>query len=224
MPDRPAGGPERAGRLTRADYSAGPESLAPALLGCVLVRVLADGRRLSGRITETEAYLGVPDRAAHAFGGRRTARVEPMYGPAGLAYVYFTYGMHFCFNVVCGQPGEPVAVLVRSLTPVEGLESMRSHRASRRGPGGRPVAARRSGPPADSELCRGPANLCRALAIDGDFSGADLTTDTRLWIEPGELTPLERAAVDRTPRIGVDYAQEWAEKPLRWLVGPTGEA
>lgn len=108
------------------------EELAPALVGMVLVRVLESGERLSGRIVETEAYLGVKDRAAHSYGGRRTARNEAMYARAGTAYVYFTYGMHFCVNVVCGREDEPVAVLLRALEPLEGLEAMARNRAAAR--------------------------------------------------------------------------------------------
>ena len=120
-------------RLGRRFYSTDSATLAQALIGRVLVRALEDGTRLAGVIVETEAYLGVEDRAAHAFGGRRTARNESMYGPPGTAYVYFTYGMHFCFNVVCGRRDEPVAVLIRALQPIEGMDRMLAHRLSRRG-------------------------------------------------------------------------------------------
>src|SRR5262249_30706689 len=115
----------RARRWKREDYARPAEELARALLGTTLVRVLDDGTRLAGRIVETEAYLGVEDRAAHSFGGRRTPRNEPMYGKPGMSYIYFTYGMHHCFNIVCGEVDEPVAVLLRGIEPTEGLEVMR---------------------------------------------------------------------------------------------------
>ena len=117
-------------RWKRQDFAKPAEELAPALLGHLLVRVMPGGQRVSGRIVEAEAYLGERDLASHAAGGRRTARNEAMYGPPGLAYVYFTYGMHFCMNVVCGRRDEPVAVLIRALEPVEGMAVMRRRRRS----------------------------------------------------------------------------------------------
>ena len=107
-------------RIPRSFLAVDPEKLARRLLGQRLVRTLGDGTRLAGIIVETEAYLGVRDRAAHSFGGRRTPRNESMFARPGTAYVYFTYGMHHCVNVVCGRRDEPVAVLIRALEPVEG--------------------------------------------------------------------------------------------------------
>src|SRR4051812_30322018 len=103
-------------RVTRAFYRRDPVTLAKALLGQRLVRVL-EGRRLTGIIVETEAYLGISDMAAHTYSGRRTARVASMWLDGGHAYVYFTYGMHYCLNVVAGTAGDPVAVLLRALEP-----------------------------------------------------------------------------------------------------------
>jgi DNA-3-methyladenine glycosylase len=194
-------------RLGRAFFAAGAARVAERLLGCRLVRVLDDGTRLAGTIVEAEAYLGVRDRAAHSFGGRRTARNEAMYAEAGTAYVYFTYGMHHCFNVVCGRRGEPVAVLVRALEPTEGLEVMRRLRL---GPGGGKRAKR-----GDTALCSGPAKLCAALAIDRSLNGIDLTRDGRLFLERGRGIPAER--IVRTARIGVAYAGAWARRKLRWV-------
>jgi DNA-3-methyladenine glycosylase len=208
-------------RLTRHDYAKRPARLARELLGCVLVRILPDGTRLAGRIVETEAYEGAEDRAAHSFGGRRTPRVEPMYGRPGTVYVYFTYGMHHCMNVVCGKKDEPVAVLIRALEPIEGLVRMRAHRATQ--PSKRGSHKPRIGqPPRDADLCRGPASLCRALAIDIAMNADDLTTSPDLWIERGTLRPAERASVRTTPRIGVAYAGACALRPLRFLVGSSG--
>lgn len=192
-------------RWTRADYAYPAATLARRLIGALLVRRLPDGTRLSGRIVETEAYLGARDQGAHSFGGRRTPRVEPMYGPAGTAYVYFTYGMHFCFNVVAGKEGEPVAVLVRALVPVEGVEAMRT---------------RRRGIRDDAALCRGPACICQALSMDRALSGVDMTTSDALWIESDERTP-GPWRLTRTARIGLRSAGDWTDRPLRWLV--TGE-
>lgn len=180
----------------------GAEALAAALLGSKLVRVLEDGTRLAGRIVETEAYLGVKDRAAHSYGGRRTARNESMYARAGTAYVYFTYGMHHCVNVVAGSEGQPVAVLLRAVEPVEGVEAMRELRSRRP----RRTALR------DRDLCRGPGRLCEAMSIDRSLDGEDLVGSERLWLARGER-PSE---IRRSARIGIAYAGEWVSRPLRF--------
>jgi DNA-3-methyladenine glycosylase len=193
-------------RLPRRFYARDPVVLARALLGQVLVRVLDDGTRLAGRIVETEAYLGEIDRAAHSYGGRRTARNAAMWGPAGHAYVYFIYGLHHCMNVVAEGPERPTAVLVRALEPLEGLDAMRAHRAARR-----PGARLR-----DTELCSGPARLAQALRLDRSLDGADLVAGTALFLERGTRVPPEQVVA--APRIGVDYAGEWAEQPLRFFL------
>lgn len=185
-------------------FDADPVTVARRLLGCRLVRVL-DGLRLSGIIVETEAYLGARDRAAHTFGGRRTPRNEAMYLPGGHAYVYFTYGMHHCLNVVCGMRDEGVAVLLRALEPIEGMEEM-----ARRRRVDRPTA-----------LCSGPAKLCQALGIDLTLNGEDLRVSDRLFIEEPTAsweTPVTPRRIARSPRIGVDYAGVWARKPLRFYL------
>lgn len=198
------------GRWRRADFAIDPRSLARGLLGQRLVRVLDAGVRLSGVIVETEAYLGVRDRAAHSFGGRRSARNESMYQKPGTAYVYFTYGMHFCMNVVCGAEGDPVAVLLRALMPEEGLEEMRLARTGRRRPGAAPVR--------ETDLCSGPAKLCQALRIDRSLDGEDLVASSRLFIERTGSARAGARRVSRSARVGVGYAGEWAARPLRWFV------
>lgn len=203
-------------RLPRSFYAARPEDLAPALLGRRLVRILPDGTRLAGVIVETEAYLGVEDQAAHTFGGHRTDRVKSMYMQPGTAYVYFTYGMHYCFNVVCGRLDEPVAVLIRALDPVEGLEVMRARR------GARARTARRNNHAVstlrDRDLCSGPAKLCEAMAIDRALDGVDLVSDPRFFIESGPGADVNPATIVRACRIGVDYAGEWAKRDLRFYL------
>lgn len=206
-----------AARWGREELAIAAERLAPALLGSSLVRALEDGTRLAGRIVEVEAYLGVKDRAAHSFGGRRTPRVEPMYWAAGTFYVYFTYGMHHCCNVVCGAVEEPVAVLLRALEPTEGIEEMRRlTREAMKGRARGSGASARGGVLEDRLLCAGPGRLCRALHIGRELSGLDLTSDARVWLERGGLAGGERVA--RGARIGIDSAGEWAGKPLRWWV------
>ena len=193
-------------RLSHKFYQRDPVSLARALLGQRLVRVLDDGTRLAGLIVETEAYLGVADRAAHSYGGRRTARNAAMWGPAGRAYVYFVYGLHHCMNVVAEGEERPTAVLIRALEPLEGLERMRAHRAGRR-----PAARLR-----DTDLCSGPAKLAQALRLDRALDGVDLVAGDTLFLERAARVAPRRIVA--APRIGVAYAGEWAAKPLRFYV------
>jgi len=192
-------------RLGRTFFSVDAATLARRLLGRHLVRHGPDGERLAGVVVETEAYLGVIDRASHAFGGRRTTRNEAMYAGPGTAYVYFTYGMHFCANVVCAGEGDPQAVLIRALRPVRGLESMRARRSV---PSGAAVR--------DVDLCRGPARLCRAMAVDRELNGHDLVGGAALWFEEGAALP--DRLIRRSARVGVEYAGTWAARRLRWFV------
>ena len=161
------------------------------------------GRRTSGIIVETEAYLGIPDRAAHTHGGRRTERNRSMWIDGGHAYVYFIYGMHCCMNVVAGLAEEPVAVLLRALQPDEGVDGMYRRRG----------AARR-----DADLCSGPGKLCQALEIDRQLDGVDLVTDDRLFVELLRQRPLPAGAIAAGPRVGVEYAGEWAAEQLRFAI------
>ena len=164
-------------RLTRGFYRRDPVVVAKALLGQRLVRVLdmPKCKRLAGTIVEVEAYLGVPDKAAHTCNGRHTKRNESMWGDGGHAYVYFTYGMHYCMNVVASEADEPVAVLIRALEPTEGVEVMYERRK----------AAKKA-----ADLCSGPAKLCQALGIDRELDGHDLVKGSRLYIEQVRKTAL----------------------------------
>ena len=183
-------------------YAADPQTVARNLLGQLLVRVDGD-RRLAGVIVEVEAYLGPRDRAAHTYGGRRTARNESMYLGGGHAYVYFTYGMHHCLNVVCGGRGDGTAILLRAIEPTEGLEVMFARRA----------AARRLG-----DLCSGPGKLTQALGLDRGHDGLDLRRSRELFIERLRRGPLPPRLLNMTPRIGVGYAGTWAKRRLRYLL------
>ncbi len=171
-------------RLGRSFFGRPPEEVAPDLLGRVLVKVFPGGVRLAGRIVETEAY-GQSDPASHSFGGR-TARNEAMFGRGGLLYVYFTYGMHFCMNVVTEAEGEGSAVLLRATEPLSGLEEMFARR------GVRDVKM----------LCSGPARLCQAFGVDGGDAGTDLVADGSMRIEAG-WPPSE---VSSGPRVGIRKA------------------
>ncbi len=183
-------------------YHDDPVTVARNLLGQRLVRVL-DGRPLSAIIDEVEAYLGAGVRAAHTFNGRRTDRNESMYLGGGFTYVYFTYGMHHCLNVVSGRPGDGTAVLLRALEPVEGRDAMYARRP----------AARR-----DHDLCSGPGKLTQALALDRTADRLNLRTSRELFVERVRWGPPPRRLVARTPRIGVDYSGPWAKRLLRFIL------
>jgi DNA-3-methyladenine glycosylase len=186
------------GRLRRDFYRRAALTVARELLGKRLVRVV-DDQRISGLIVEVEAYIGEDDAACHAACGR-TSRNEVMYGPPGVAYVYFIYGMHHCLNVVTEEESLPAAVLIRALEPLEGLEIMRRHR---------------SGKP-DRELTNGPAKLCQALAIDKSFNGVDLCAGEVLFIEEGRtVMPQEIGA---SPRIGIRADELARSVPWRFYL------
>ncbi|HKV35631.1 MAG TPA: DNA-3-methyladenine glycosylase [Pyrinomonadaceae bacterium] len=174
-------------------------TVARDLLGKLLVVPTEDGRRVSGMIVETEAYRGPEDRASHAFGGRRTKRTETMYHDGGVAYVYFVYGMYYQFNVVCNLADIPHAILVRAVEPVEGIELMRERRHQH----------------PDHNLTNGPGKLCIALNIDRALNAADLLGD-RVWLE--EFQSISPRRIAKGPRIGIDYAQEWIDKPWRFWI------
>jgi DNA-3-methyladenine glycosylase len=177
------------------------ETVARDLLGRYLVRELY-GERLALRLVETEAYLGAPDRASHAWAGRRTPRNESLYLPGGHAYVYFVYGMHYCLNAVTGDADIGSAVLLRAGAPVEGEERMRENRSW--------SAAARPG-----DLAGGPGKLCQALAVGRELDGV-LLDRPPLYIARGE--PVAVDEIVASPRIGVDYAGEAAGWPLRFSV------
>ncbi|HEY7531094.1 MAG TPA: DNA-3-methyladenine glycosylase [Gemmatimonadota bacterium] len=182
--------------LPRDFFARDTLAVARDLLGAVLAHDTPDGRA-AGRIVEVEAYVGEEDAACHAAAGL-TARTGPLYGPPGHAYVYFVYGMHWCFNAVTRPEGLPSAVLVRALEPLEGLPLMRRRR------GGRP----------DRELANGPGKLASALGIGPAQNRADLTQGP-LTIREGECVP-ERV-VGRGPRVGIRLA---ADLPYRlWIEG-----
>jgi len=181
--------------LPASFYARPTPVVARRLLGHVLVSDVG-GRRTAGRIVETEAYLGPDDPASHGYRARRTRRNASMFERPGTAYVYFTYGMHWCLNAVTEREGIPAAVLIRALEPLDGLPTMRRRRRNA----------------ADRELCSGPAKLCQALGVTGREDGAPLTRGRLRIVRQGSR---QRYAIIVTPRIGITRAVDW---PLRFLI------
>jgi DNA-3-methyladenine glycosylase len=188
------------GKLRRPFYLQDTITVARALLGCMLWRRL-DGELLGARLVEVEAYLGANDPASHARRGLRSARNESMYLDGGHAYVYFTYGMHWCMNVVTQESDIAEAVLLRAAEPVAGLETIRERR---------PKAKR------DVDLMSGPGKICAALAIDRSLDGEPLDGETLFLTKRDVGIAEEDIAV--SPRVGVDYAGDAAHWPLRFYV------
>jgi len=190
----PARRTRRSAPLPATFYDRDTEQVARDLLGAVLRHLTSDGVA-SGRIVETEAYLGEHDLACHAAAGL-TQRTRWLYGAPGTAYVYFIYGVHWCFNAVTRAVGSPSAVLVRAIEPLDGVELMRERRGVSR----------------ERDLTNGPGKLCEALGITGALNGAPLR-GSAIEILPGEEIPDSRVVV--TPRIGITKCADW---PLRWCV------
>lgn len=187
--------------LQRPFYQRDTITVSKDLLGKIIVHESSQGAT-SGRIVETEAYRGPEDQAAHSSGGRRTARNEVMFGQKGRAYVYFIYGLYYCFNVTAGNvPGKPEAVLIRALEPVAGQQIM---------------AKRRSLTKTKAiNLTNGPSKLCMAMGISKLQNKTDLTAPP-LYIKDVPLVLQEN--ITETTRVGVDYAGKWKNKPWRFYI------
>ncbi|HEY7395726.1 MAG TPA: DNA-3-methyladenine glycosylase [Gemmatimonadaceae bacterium] len=185
----------RVAPLPREFYNRDTEIVARELLGAI-IECRSDDGVVAGRIVETEAYIGEHDLACHAAAGR-TARTEPLYGPPGIAYVYFIYGMYWCVNAVTRAKNEPSAVLIRAVEPVAGIDVMRRRR---------PTARR------DVDLTNGPGKLCLALGIDRRLNRHALQRPP-LVIRSGDSVP--DSLVTITPRIGISQCADW---PLRWFI------
>ena len=174
--------------------------VAKELLGCHLATVIG-GRLTQGRIVETEAYMGPDDPASHSHGGRRTNRNSAMYLRYGTIYVYFIYGVHWCFNVVTGAKDHGAAVLVRAIEPTHGLDTMRSRRNQT----------------SVEMLCAGPARLCQAMGIDGSHNGRRLDLAGISVLEADSPS----ASIDVSPRVGISRAKDWplrfTESGSKWL-------
>jgi DNA-3-methyladenine glycosylase len=169
------------------------EVVAAELIGKVVVSTVS-GLLTAGRIVETEAYLGYDDPASHGYRHRRNARNAALFGPPGIWYVYLSYGMHWCANLVCQRAGLASAVLLRALEPLEGLDVMRERR----------------GELPDKQLCSGPGRLCQALGINRDLDGLAMAGGPVVVMSGARVSG---AAISATPRIGITKAADW---PLRF--------
>lgn len=192
-------------KLERSFYRKTALDLAKDLLGKYIVFDNNNGK-LVGKIVETEAYMGFNDKAAHTYNGRRTPRVETMYGEEGHAYVYIIYGMYNCFNVVAAEKDIAQAVLVRALEPIDGFEMMSLNRYKK--PFNQLKKSQIIG------LTSGPGKLCGAFGITREMNGEDLTGN-RLYICAGEE---ERLDIVETTRVGIDYAEEAKDFPWRFYI------
>ncbi|MDF2986156.1 MAG: DNA-3-methyladenine glycosylase [Eubacterium sp.] len=192
-------------KLDREFYNRDSIIVAKELLGKVLIHE-TDGQRISARIVETEAYMGVEDKAAHSYGGKRTPRVEIMYGGPGFSYIFMIYGMYYCFNIVTREAGTPQAVLVRAAEPLEGTELMSQRRFGRSYE--QLTKGQRRG------LTNGPGKLCGALSINRSFNGMDLCGN-KVYVEEGKSGNF---SIVTTKRVGIDYAEEAKDYPWRFYI------
>jgi len=189
--------------IPTAFYARDTISVARDLLGCT-VESRIDRVVTSGRIVEVEAYVGPHDPADHGFRDRMTARNEALFGPPATAYVFFIYGMHWCFNAVTEREGYPAAVLIRALEPLSGIDAM----------------SERRGVEDPLLLCSGPARLCQALSITGSVNGTSLSEGpVRILRGNGPRGPVAAG-----PRVGISRAADWplrfVEVQSRWLSRP----
>ena len=195
-------------KIPREFYTSGDTlDIAQDLLGKLLVVPTASGERVSAMIVETEAYLGAIDKAAHSYGNRRTPRTETMFAVGGTAYIFFIYGMYFQFNVVVGAIDTPHAILVRAVEPFENIEIMRMRRNAKSKNPDRKML--------DKNLTSGPGKLCIALGIDRTFNNEDVLGE-KVWLE--DFKTFSAGEIASGKRIGIDYAEEFAEKPWRFWV------
>lgn len=181
--------------LDRDFYNRDSLIVARELLGKVLVHEI-HGQKTSVKIVEAEAYMGITDRAAHSYGGKRTPSVEVMYGGPGFAYVFMVYGMYYCLNIVTREEGNPQAVLIRAGEPIRGLDFMAQNRFKK--------TYKQLTKSQVKGLTNGPGKLCKALLIDKCLNGEDLCGG-KLYVEEGEN---EKFNIISSKRIGIDYAEE----------------
>lgn len=192
-------------KLDKTFYRRDTLPVAKELLGKKLVHKI-NGKILSGIIVETEAYMGIQDKAAHSYGGRKTERTKVMFEAGGVSYIYFIYGLYYCFNVVTAEEGIPQAVLIRALQPVEGIEDMALLRVNKN--------IKELTKKQIINIANGPAKLCSALKLDKTLNAVSLTSDI-LYIEDVNYNNFE---IVETTRIGIDYAEEAKDYPWRFYI------
>lgn len=192
-------------KLDKTFYIRDTLPVAKELLGKKLVHKI-NGRILSGIIVETEAYMGIQDKAAHSYGGRKTERTKVMFEAGGVSYIYFIYGLYYCFNVVTAEEGIPQAVLIRAVQPVEGIEDMALLRVNKN--------IKELTKKQIINIANGPAKLCSALKLDKTLNAVSLTSDI-LYIEDVNYNNFE---IVETTRIGIDYAEEAKDYPWRFYI------
>ena len=191
-------------KLEREFYRKSSIQLAQDLIGKLLVHKI-NGKRISGRIVEVEAYMGIKDKAAHSYAGKRTKRTEIMYGIPGILYVFLIYGMYSCVNVVAGEIDEPEAVLIRALEPIDGLDHMSLNRYKK--------SYEELSKKEKLNLTNGPGKLCIAMGIDKSSNGVDLC-ENDFFIEEDEY----KSEIISSKRIGIDYAEEAVDFLWRFYI------
>jgi DNA-3-methyladenine glycosylase len=193
-------------KLERSFYERDTLTVAKELLSCVLVHMTPKGTT-KGRIVETEAYVGPEDKGAHSYGGRHTPRMDPLYGTGGFAYIYQLHGYNYCINVVTQNEGVPQAVLIRAVEPLEGLELIALRRKIDISEGKKSKL---------KNVTNGPSKLCQAMGIDTSLNGIDLC-GSEIFIE--SQTGLKSGEeIVAAPRVHIDYAEEYKDKPWRFLL------
>ncbi len=192
-------------KLNRKFYSRDTLTVAKELLGKILVHN-TEGHILKGRIVETEAYLGLKDKAAHSYGGKITKRVETMYGKPGIAYVYIIYGIYFCLNIITVKEGVPEGVLLRGIEPVKNIEQMAKYRFNKEIEDLTNYQKK--------NISNGPGKLTMAMNIDKDLNKEDLCKN-KLYIEDGGE---ESFNIIERKRIGIEYAKEAIDYPYRFYI------
>lgn len=187
--------------LIQAFYLREAVTVAEELLGKILIRQI-NGKAYCFKIVETEAYMGVMDKASHAYGGKFTNRTKPMFERGGITYIYLIYGMYYCLNIVTQDKGTPQAVLIRAVEPLdeEAMEFAKSNR---------PIKSKKN-----EDLTNGPGKLCQALAIDKTLNEKDVTKQNLLWITEGSLM----THIVKDKRINIPYAMEYQDMEWRFYI------
>ncbi len=188
-------------RLTKDFYMRDSITVAKALLGKILVRHIG-GKNYYFKIVETEAYMGVEDKGAHSYGGRRTKRTEPMFEEGGITYIYLIYGMYNCLNIVVNSKDNPQAVLIRAVEPVDEMSILFARE-------NRPIRSKKV-----EDLTNGPGKLCKALKIDKELNAKSVLEEGQLWIEDAPLCN----DIVSDKRINIPYAEEYQDVEWRFYI------